>query len=153
MDPRKRPKYREARRAEREMRRVDMVRRENQQAIDEIDGAFVADALGALPDLDLYIIAVLRDYLRAGFRMSVRLRELHGMMVEGKILELGEEREAILDMLEGAIGTLNPSGKRFAYHLLERREDFLAFLRGLEWPYVQDMLDQALKRGVHAFKI
>jgi len=154
MDPRKRPKYKEARRVEREMRRANMVRRENQKEIDEIDGAFVADALGALSDLDLYIISVVRDYLRAGFRMSVRLQELHGMMIDGKILQPGEEREAVLDMLEGTMGTLRPSSKKFGYMLLERRDIFLGFSEGQgQWEKVKDLLDQALKRGIHAFQI
>lgn len=153
MDPRHTKKYRDARREEKKIRRADLVRRENQGEIDSIDGAFVAEALGAIPDLDLYTISVLRDYLGAGLRMSVRVRDLYGKMVDGEILEPGEEREAVLDMLEGAVGLLNPSGKRFAYHLLERREDFLAFLRGLEWPKVQDLLDQALGRGFYAIKV
>lgn len=154
MDPRKSKRYRDARRFEREARRAAMVRQENRREIDEIDGAFVAEGLGALPEVDTHLLAVLRDYLRAGLRMSPRLREIHEMMVEGHITEPGEEREAYLDMLQGAVGTLRHPSRKYGYGLLERRDAFLAFATSdKEWDKVTDLLDQALKRGVHAFEI
>jgi len=154
-DPKQIKARREARRVERENRRADHVRGENQKSIDEIDGAFVAEALGAIKDIDLIVISLLKDYLRRGLRMSPLLREYHSKMVEGHILEPGEEREAVLEMLAGAVGLLPRSGKAFVYGgILERRDVFLGFAEGPgQWEKVQGMLDQALGRGVHAFKV
>lgn len=154
MDPRHdKRKIREAAREWREDRRAAAGRERNATFLAEVEGSLCAASIAGNPEPDLCLLSLARDYLAKGLQASPRMREIVGLVLDLKGAEPGEEREALLEMLEGAVGLLPRTGRSFAYSLLERRDGFLSFSNSdREWGAVEDLLNQALGRGAYAFR-
>ena len=151
-DPRRIRERREAAREAREDRRAAKGRQWVGSLIMEVEGTLCAEALAG-GNLDLCLLALVKDYLNRGLQASPLLREGVDRLLNGECFEPGDEREIVLDMLAGAVGLLSRSGKEFAYWLMAKRDDFLSFTeRDGEWGKVGMMLDQALGRGVFSFR-
>jgi hypothetical protein len=155
VDPRHDPRrIREARQAVRDAReeiRAAAGRQRNGSILALVEGFLCASVLAGVSDADLPLLGLIKDYLIKGLQVSRNLREFIDVLLDGGSVQEGEEREIILDMLKGAVGLLSGARKESVYGLLRMREKFLC-LRGEEWDRVIILLDEALGRGVFAFR-